>query len=434
MAESNVSGSGVHPGKPIIWPTGKGSASSSQNSQSSAQLSSQQVAQTGGAKASVSTAQSAASQGATQASATQAAAAGKAQAKPSSPVSRPQTMQDIASLLLSNNIPDTPANRNIAMNMLNRGFELSRANFVRVLSNLEGTDKSQQSLESALVMLGKEIDSQPGMKLISNQLQNNPQLTQQLEALAHDLATTSGVIKALSSSGVMGKLAEILSELDKKLSNFADKYKFTGDASLTREELMNDLRAIRSLAEGIKEQAQSAEGAKQTQQAAIEAALEQVSKRASQVLDNLTAQAILSKPTDKPDKNFVVYNVPNPAANGEDVVIQIRRDGSGPKAEVDASKTQISLSMGTKNMGRLNIILSVRDVENKKNVAAIFNAESDEVKNYIAENSGDFLKSMAEKECIVTSFHSVKNPDLTITDFYIPKVGLDNLLKIDVEA
>lgn len=434
MAESNVSGSGVHPGKPVIWPTGKGSASSSQNTQSSAQITSQQVAQTGGAKASVSTAQTAASQAAAQASATQAAAATKAQAKPTSPVSRPQTMQDIASLLLSNNIPDTPANRNIAMQMLNRGFELSRANFVRVLSNLEGTDKSQQALESALVMLGKEIDSQPGMKLISNQLHNNPQLTQQIEALVHDLATTAGVIKALSSAGVMGKLAEILSELDKKLSNFADKYKFTGDASLSREELMNDLRAIRSLAEGIKEQAQSAEGAQQTSQAALESSLEQIAKQATQILDNLTAQAILSKATDKPDSNYVVYNVPNPAANGEDVVIQVRRDGSGPKAEIDAGKTQISMSMGTKNLGKLNIILSVRDVENKKNVAAIFNAETDDVKNYIAENSADFLRSMAEKECIVTSFHAVKNPEITMTDFYVPKVGLDNLLKIDVEA
>jgi hypothetical protein len=421
----------VHPGKPIIWPTGKSSSSSSQP------ISSEQVAEAGGSRASVSTAKTGAAQAAQQAGATQAAATTTpAATRPAAQISRPQTLQDISALLLSNNIPDTPANRNLAMQMLNRGFELSRANIISVLSNLEGTNKSQGAIDSALVMLAKEIDSQPGMKLISQQMQNSPQLTGQLNALGQEMATTIGVMKALTLSGVAGKLAEIFSQFEKEINSLTDRYKFTGDGSLSREELTASLRAVKALCEGAEEQMQSAQTGKadQTGQDALRASLKNIISQANAALENITSQAILSKPTERPENNYVVYHVPNPAVTGEDVVIQVRRDGSGPKAEIDAKKTQINLSMGTKNLGKLYVSMSVREVNEKKNVTAIFNTETEEAKEAIAQNSGDFLKSMAEKECIVTSFHAVKNPKVAVVDFYLPKVGLDDLMKIDVQA
>ncbi|MBU0687447.1 MAG: hypothetical protein KKB81_06355 [Candidatus Margulisbacteria bacterium] len=430
MAESGqVSSGGVHPGKPIIWPSGKSSA------KQTSQVTSQEVAETGGAKANVSTAKSAASQAATQASSAQAAATTTPSAKPTAQISRPQTLQDIAALLLANNIPDTAANKNIAMQMLNRGFELSRANFLNVLSNLDGTDKGQAALDAALVMLGKDIDSAPGMKLLHQHIQNNPQMTQQLGALAQEMATTLGVIKASTSSGVTGKLAEILSEFEKQINSLADKYKFTGDGTLSREELINNLRAIKALAQGMQEQMAETQSAQTSQQnAALQSSLENIVKQTTAALENLTSQAILSKATDRADSNYVVYNVPNPNVTGEDVVIQVRRDGAGVKAEIDDKKTQVALSMGTKNLGKLHIVLSVREINDKKNVAAIFSTETNDAKEVIAENSSEFLKAMAEKECIVTSFHTVKNPDACILDYYLPKIGLDDLMKIDVEA
>ncbi|MFA4858411.1 MAG: hypothetical protein WC636_03945 [Candidatus Margulisiibacteriota bacterium] len=104
MAEGNVSGGGVHPGKPIIWPTGKSSSSSVQP------ISSEQVAEAGGSRASVSTGKTGAAQATQQAGATQAGATTQpAVTRPTPTISRPQTLQDISALLLSNNIPDTPA-------------------------------------------------------------------------------------------------------------------------------------------------------------------------------------------------------------------------------------------------------------------------------------------------------------------------------------
>jgi hypothetical protein len=288
-------------------------------------------------------------------------------------------------------------------------------------------------------MLGKDIASQPAMKMLSQHIQNNPQLSGQLEALAQELSTTLGVVKALSSAGVVGKLAEILVQVEKKLVSLSETYKFTGDGSLTREELVNDLRALKSLAEGVKEQAaqassQTASSEQTSGSAALQSSLENIAKYASGALEHLTSQAVLSKAADRADSNYVVYNVPNPAVTGEDVVIQVRRDGAGVKAEIDAKKTQVVLAMDTKNLGKLHIVLAVKEENEKKNVAAVFNTETDEAKEMIAQNSGDFLKSMAEKECIVTSFHAVKNPDVTVVDYYLPKIGLDDLMKVDVQA
>ncbi|MFA5875424.1 MAG: hypothetical protein WC901_01895 [Candidatus Margulisiibacteriota bacterium] len=429
MAEGNVSGGGVHPGKPIIWPTGKSSSSSVQP------ISSEQVAEAGGSRASVSTGKTGAAQATQQAGATQAGATTQpAVTRPTPTISRPQTLQDISALLLSNNIPDTPANRSLAMQMLNRGFELSRANILSVLSNLEGTNKSQGAIDSALVMLAKEIDSQPGMKLITQQLQNSPQMTGQLSALGQEMATTIGVMKALTLSGVAGKLAEIFSQFEKEINGLSDRYKFTGDGTLTREELASSLRAVKALCESVEGQMGQAGKADQTGQDALRASLKNIINQANAALENITSQAVLSRPTERPENNYVLYNVPNPAVTGEDVVIQVRRDGSGPKAEIDAQKTQINLSMGTKNLGKFYVSMSVREVNAKKNVTAIFNTETEEAKEAVAQNSGDFLKSMAEKECIVTSFHAIKNPKVAVIDFYLPTVGLDDLMKIDVQA
>jgi hypothetical protein len=56
-------------------------------------------------------------------------------------------------------IPDTDFNVKLASMMLKDGMELSRANFVKVLSMLEGTNKSTNTQEAAIMLSMKGIDS-----------------------------------------------------------------------------------------------------------------------------------------------------------------------------------------------------------------------------------------------------------------------------------
>lgn len=140
--DMTTSGGSLHPGRPVIWPTGK-PTSTSQTQQTSAQTQTQ-----------------AAQQAAKAAQSPQEVAQIKAaaQAIERGQQSRQYTQADIAELLVSQNIADTETNRNMATLMLRYGVEISSSNF-SMLSSMVGGDTSQTMLEAGVLLLMKGVNS-----------------------------------------------------------------------------------------------------------------------------------------------------------------------------------------------------------------------------------------------------------------------------------
>src|SRR3989339_1294897 len=167
--EFQAEGGGVHPGKPIIWPTGKGAAAAS--SSSSAQVNAAQQAQTTGGVRGVPGRAAPAKPGEVAPVETPGTTAPAAPAKPATSVARPLTIEDIRSHLLSQQIEPNDFDTKLASLMLRNGLEVSRMNFVKILTMLQGTDKSQAMQEAALLLLMKGIDSPEAAKTLGQYFQ-----------------------------------------------------------------------------------------------------------------------------------------------------------------------------------------------------------------------------------------------------------------------
>ncbi len=143
-------GEGMHPGKPIIWPTGK---------QQSTPVSSTPQTQTPGQVKSTPT--QATPTKPSEVAPTDAAKAGTPTATPAKAgpsVARPLTVSDIRAHLLNIQVNPTDFNTKLSSLMLRNGVELSRANFVKILSSLQTTNKSQAMQEAADLLDKKGID------------------------------------------------------------------------------------------------------------------------------------------------------------------------------------------------------------------------------------------------------------------------------------
>ncbi|MFH2033250.1 MAG: hypothetical protein ABIJ26_00910, partial [Candidatus Margulisiibacteriota bacterium] len=201
-AAGNVTpgGAGIHPGQPIIWPSGKGSPQSQSVSQA-------QVAQTsGGVRGSAGAAVG--PSGVTGTTVTgPGAPLSPAQTAPA--IARALTEADLKNHLVKIQIPDTTANVKLASIMLKYGMELSRGNFVNVLTMLEGTDKSMSTQEAAVLLSMKNIDSPKALDVLSNFIAQNPQLSAQLanvqQAMAN-LGTALGISQGLMDANLVGQL------------------------------------------------------------------------------------------------------------------------------------------------------------------------------------------------------------------------------------
>lgn len=439
MGEGNTSGGGIHPGQPVIWPTGKKTAST----QDAAVQSPSTTQTTGGVRSTSGNAQAqrtsqAQSSDATSAAATPGKTAATAAKTGAQNIARPVTIEDIKAHLVKIQVPDDEMTLNLASLMLKNGVELSRNNFVKLFSMLEGTDKSTSTQEAALMLLMKDLPLPAALKLLSRYFSENPQLAQQLMALAEEmgvLGSAMGAAKGAINPALAARIAALLSQFDELLKDIPGKGKFTGDGSVSREALLNDVRAFKALFEGIEAELPQTgkaggEGAKGGQ--VLGPQLKTVINRLNSVLENLTSQAILSKASDKSEVNYQYYQIPNSMVNPpKNLEILLRRNGEGSQAIIDPDKTQIVMSMETQNLGKLSICLTVRD----KNVGILFNTQNEEARSIIAKEFNELREKFSDQNYVTTSFQAKVNPAMcSIKPYLIPILGLDNLLKVDIEA
>jgi hypothetical protein len=427
MAQFNAEGSGVHPGKPIIWPTGKAS-SNPVNSSPQAQT-------TGGARG-VPPQAAPAKPGAVAPTEVQAPGAPPAApAKPAPSVARPLTVEDIRAHLVKIQVEPNDFNAKLASLMLRNGVELSRANFVKLMTTLQGTNKSQAMQESALVLLMKGIDSPHAVKVLGQYFSENPGLASQVLALQGalgNLTSAMGMGKGLLSANLVAQLGALLSQFDETFRGLSDK--FSGKNPVSRENMINDVRALKALLQGLQDKAPASDSAEAQ---VLSSSLMEFQGKLDGILQNLIAQAILSH-TGRSEVNYLYHQIPNTMTNPpKDFEIVVKRDGNGKNSVVDPRNTQVVMSMETENMGKMVVSMYVKD----KKVYVIFCFSGKDYGNQgrslIAKEYGEFQQKLADKTFMMTGYQVKVDPAMcNIRPYLIPLIPkLEDLLKkIDIEA
>jgi hypothetical protein len=424
MAEFATEGGGVHPGKPVIWPTGK----------SSAPVSSAPEAETAGGVRGVPSRTAPVRPGEVAPAEGARPTAPAAPARPAPSVARPLTIEDIRAHLLSLQIEPTDFNAKLASLMLRNGVEVSRANFVKLMSMLQGTDKSQAMQEAAVVLLMKGIDSPQAVRILGQFFTENPALAAQLLGLQEGLQNLSSALalgKGLLDTNLISQLTALLGQFDETFQTISDK---SAAKVFGRGNTINDVRALKALLLGIQEKAPTSDS---PQAQALSSALMEFQGKLDGVLQNLLAQAILSQ-SGRPEVNYHYQQIPNamftPPKNFE---IVIKRDGEGKEATIDPRNTQVVMSMETENMGKMVVSMIVKD--NKVYVIFVFSEKDygDQGRALIAKEFGEFQQKLADRNFLITGYQVKVDPAMcNIRPYLIPMLPrLEDLLKrIDIEA
>ena len=411
--EMSTSAGSLHPGRPVIWPTGKPTSTSSTPQASAGAQSAAQASKVAATPQEVAQAQAA------------------AQLLERGTVARQFNQTDLRELLLSQNIADSEANEKLATLMLRYGVEVSKANFAKI-STMIGTDSNQTTQEAAILLLMKGIDSPEAVKVLSKFLSENPQLASQLLALKgniSDLLASLSMGTGVLNEQLLSQLGALLAQFNDNLDSVPGKYKFSGKGSMGRAELINQLRSLSSLLDGLpgkQDLPDSAEGQ------VIESNLKATQNRLDQMIQGLISQAFLSKQTSKSEVNYLYYQIPNALTKPTTPVELIvkRSDSSGGK-KIDPLDTQIILSLDTENLGKIAVKMTVKN----KNVEFLFNTKNEEVKSLVANNTKELSASLAEKDYSATKVQVNVNPSMSsIKPFLIPFLGIEDLMKIDVSA
>jgi len=426
MGEMATSGGGIHPGAPIIWPTLKTAQSTATQTQQSSQTQSTGAAASGGSNA-VATPQTVSAP---------APATVTAAASMGSQV-RALTVNDIKSHLLSLQLVDSEANIKLASLMLRFGVELSRENFVNALAMLEGTDKSLSTQEAVLVLLSKGMTSSPeAVKVLSLHLSESPSLSDQLVQAKNMLTQLSGALtanQALLTPAVVNQLAAILAQFSDMIEGLPKKYKFGSDGanSIGRDDLVNDIRALKSLLDGVQETKLSQENQTTSENEVLRSSMMTTAKKLEGLLGNLLSQAILSKKSDGGElgkQDYLYYQVPNSLVNPPKTIdLIIKRDPSD-KNKINMEDTQMVIGLETENLGKMVIAVTLKD----RSVKFLFNTEQASTKKLIDEQAVTIRNSLNEKGYKVENVSSRINSTMCIIKPYlVPLLGLDHLFRID---
>lgn len=427
MGEFQAEGGGVHPGKPIIWPTGKPLG---------APVGGAQDAQSTGGVRGVPPRTAPTRPGEITPTGPAQPSTPAAPAKPAPSITRPLTIEDLRSHLISIQIEPNEANTKMASSMLRYGIEISAENFVKIANMLQGTNRSSAMQEVAMILLMKGLDSPEAARTLGQYLSENPALASQLAALQEGiggLSTALGMGKALLDPSLISQLSAILTQMDENLQNIANRFSTKGEI-FNRLNAINDIRALKAMLQGVQEKAPASDS---PEAKALSAAMKEFQGKLDVVMQNLLSQAVLSQ-SGRSEVNYHYQQIPNTMTNPpKDFEIVIKRDGEGKQAAIDPRNTQVIMSLETDNMGKIIISMIVKD--NKIYVVFVFNEKDygDQGRSLIAKEFGGLQQKLAEKNFLVTGYQVKTDPVMsTMRPYLVPMLArLEDVLKrIDIEA
>ncbi|NQT30079.1 MAG: hypothetical protein HQ596_05875 [Candidatus Saganbacteria bacterium] len=426
MAEVPVGSGGIHPESRPIWPTGKPTGTPVQSAQ---------TAQTMGGVRGVPPRVTPTKPGEVAPTTPTAPGAPAAPPKPAPSITRPLTVEDIRAHLLNMQIEPNNFITKLSSLMLRNGLELSRANLVKIMNMLQGTNKSQAMQEAAVLLIMKGIDSPQAVNVLGQYFAKNPGVASQLIALqqaAGNLTSALGMAKGLLNANLVSQLGALLSQLDETFKSLT-KRSFEKSA-ISRENLLTDVRALKALLSGVQNKTPNANSAAAQ---ALSSSLIELQGKLDGVLQNLLAQSILSQ-SGRSEVNYLYHQIPNTMTDPpKDLEIVVKREGEGKNSPVDPKNTQVVMSMETENMGKMVVSMIVKN--NKVYVIFVYNEKNygKEGRRLIAKEFGDFQQKLAERNFMVTGYQVKVDPAMcNIRPYLIPMIpGLDDLLKkIDIEA
>ncbi len=422
VGEFAAEGGGVHPGKPIIWPTGKGSSSPVNSAQQTQTAGNVNPGIAGGKVAPTKPGQVAPT------TPTQPGAPA-APAQPAPNVARPLTVADIRAHLVNIQVPPNDANTKLASLMLKNGVELSRANFVKLANMLQSSNKSQTTQEAAVLLLMKGIDSAQAVKVLGQYFSDNPKMASQLMALQASLGnliSALGMGKGMLDANLVAQLGALLSQVDETFKNISES---SGKGkTVSQQNLFNDVRALKALIQGLQGKATSEQ---------VAASMAEFQGKLDAVMQNLLAQGLLSQ-QGRAEVNYHYQQIPNAMTNPpKDFEIVVKRDNASEKSVIDPDNTQVIMSMETESMGKIVVTMIVKD----KKVYVIFIFDD---KNYgnqgrrmIAKEFSSLQQKLGDKSYLLTGYQVKVDPAMcNIRPYLIPLLPrLEELLKrIDIEA
>jgi hypothetical protein len=356
---------------------------------------------------------------------------------PSAPsVARPLTVEDIRSHLLSLQVEPNDLNTKLASLMLRNGLEVSRGNLVKILTMLQGTDKSSAMQEASVLLLMKGLDSPQAVKILGQFFSENPAQAAQMMALHNglgNLTSALGMGKALLDPALIAQLTALLASFDSTLESMTSKFANKGTA-FNRGQAVNDMRALKALLQGLQTKAPASDS-KEAQ--ALSSALMEFQGKLDGLMQNMVAQAILSQ-SGRSEVNYHYQQIPNTMTTPtKDFEIVIKREGEGKEARIDPRNTQVVMSMQTENMGKMVVSMIVKD--NKVYVIFVFNEKEygNQGRSLIAKDFGEFQQKLADKNFLITGYQVKIDPAMAnIKPYLIPMLPrLEDLLKrIDLEA
>ncbi len=227
----------------------------------------------------------------------------------------------------------------------------------------------------------------------------------------------------LSKEGMLsGEQAQMLNNILKEAGGF--------NLELSKN-FLKDLTALKAFISGIQQQlAQSKNPAERENLMAL---LKELEASIGGVMDNFTAQAVLSKLSKYYDPNFPdkysYWMIPNPFVDKKNIEILIKRDSSKKEAPINPAKTQLIMKIETENFGDVAVIVEISG----KELWYLFNTESDDARKYIAANAAALREQMSNLDFQVKGFNSqVKK--IEINKILSPTLDLDNLRRIKTEA
>ena len=436
MADSigGSSGGGIHPGAPIIWPTGKSSASSSSSVSSASNVES-----AGQVKGGVSTGQTGASAAAGGASSASSAASSAATVAPS--FVRAMTPGDLISQLLSLGLQPSTDMRELAGKMLQSGLELSGDNFQKLTTLLRGSpDAGEATKDAAIQTVLKGLDDSPkAMTSLAGLLSSAKQQATQMQQVSAAMAKLQAALapgKLLLSPNMQAMLSGLVAQFDQ---NLKDTLRESTDAEgleklLAKSGLLSDAEGVKQLLDGVMEQLRQGGQLETPGGRELAEVLRQAQEALEGLKDNVLGQAVLSKDAARTDtsmnQRFIYNQFPNPMTFPPSTAeLLIKRDENQDKAPVNPNKTRVILKLQTEALGEVTIFI---DVENNK-VWYTFNTETDETRDFVIRHTKDLQDRMKVINYDLTGMHAIKRK-IDLKRYVMPRIDFDSFTRVSTEV
>lgn len=385
------------------------------------------IAQTGGVKSSQKV-QKAATQG------TEQTAQKVQEQKPIETFSRKMTTRDVVNQLLQLGVRATAENRSLAMKMLVLGLELSKENFAKIDTLLQGLSRNSFTEQAAVIAVTKGLDSKEAVQQLTRFLENNPQLSQQLNNVQNSINALQSILSGqnILSPVLTSQLAAVLVSLEGAIIALPDNIKKEmrkGRGLMSKSELLTNMRAVKSLVNGVSDQIGEKANANN-----LIAALGKLAGNAKDVAENIIVQAILSRVGEREDSamsdKFSYWQIPNSMATPpETIELLVQRDKKNKNKTINKRKTKMIIKMTTKELGEMAVEVDVAD----NDLDLKFNTKDDNVRDLINKEINNLKSKLAAYNYKTQSVRIVKR-NLDVKKFLIPTLDLNNLTRVQTEV